>query len=202
MPDKYANFAELAKCEPSVAYAISHHQTGSSTAIVAPHGGGIEPGTSELCLQIAGEDLSWYRFEGCKAAHNGDLHITSSNFDEPTCLELIGASRRVLTIHGERSEENVVYIGGLHRLTIEVLLTSLDAAGFVVRQHENPNLQGQSARNICNLGQLRQGVQLEIAKGLRRQFFLGLSHDQRKQKTELCDLFCEAVRRGLEMAPV
>jgi phage replication-related protein YjqB (UPF0714/DUF867 family) len=52
-------------------------------AVIAPHGGGIEPGTSELATAIAGDDFSLYLFEGLKSAGNGELHITSTNFDEP-----------------------------------------------------------------------------------------------------------------------
>lgn len=202
MADKYANFAELARGESATAYDISHCYTGSPTIIVAPHGGGIEPGTSELCLQIAGSDLSWYRFEGRKSAGNGDLHITSSSFDEPQCIAMIEASRRVVTVHGEGSETDVVYIGGLHQATIEGLRTALEGDGFTVRQHTNPRLQGLHPRNICNLGQLREGVQLELSKGLRRSFFAGLSAVGRRETTGRLVCFCNAVRLGLERTPV
>ena len=36
----------------------------ANIVIIAPHGGGIEPGTSELAIAIAGEELSFAVFEG------------------------------------------------------------------------------------------------------------------------------------------
>jgi phage replication-related protein YjqB (UPF0714/DUF867 family) len=44
-------------------------------AILAPHGGGIEPGTSELAEAVAGEGLSFYAFEGLKRSGNAVLHV-------------------------------------------------------------------------------------------------------------------------------
>jgi phage replication-related protein YjqB (UPF0714/DUF867 family) len=74
---------------------------------VAPHGGGIEPGTSELADAIAGSDLSFYTFEGLKSSGNTDLHITSTRFDEPMCLTLLASSSVVVTLHGEHSTKTV-----------------------------------------------------------------------------------------------
>lgn len=190
------------RAEPASAYRISLRETGSSTVIVAPHGGGIEPGTSDMCLGIAGEDLSWYQFEGRKAAGNGDLHITSSNFDEPRCLALIGSCRSAVTVHGEGCNSEAVYVGGLHLPTIGFLHSSLAEAGFDVREHANANLQGRHPRNICNLGTSGEGVQLEVSRGLRRSFFAGMSTAGRAQHTERFSRFCSAVRRAIDAAAV
>lgn len=38
----------------------------------------IEPGMSEVCRALAGDDRTYYLFEGCKPADNGALHITSA----------------------------------------------------------------------------------------------------------------------------
>jgi phage replication-related protein YjqB (UPF0714/DUF867 family) len=73
-------------------------------ALIAPHGGGIEPGTSEVADAIAATDFSFYAFEGIKADGNRrDLHITSRRFDEPRCVDLVKASPQVISIHGEDS---------------------------------------------------------------------------------------------------
>jgi phage replication-related protein YjqB (UPF0714/DUF867 family) len=42
---------------------------------VAPHGGAIEPGTSEVAKQVADNDLSLFIFEGIKPKGNKRLHI-------------------------------------------------------------------------------------------------------------------------------
>jgi phage replication-related protein YjqB (UPF0714/DUF867 family) len=74
-------------------------QAMAGLAVVALHGGAIDPGSSEIANDIAGEESSFYAFEGLKAADNTDLHITATRFDEPMCLSLIGPSRVVVTIH-------------------------------------------------------------------------------------------------------
>ena len=54
MVDKYSSFAEMLKHETEGRdFTVSQEIRGSSVAIVAPHGGGIEPGTSELAAAIA-----------------------------------------------------------------------------------------------------------------------------------------------------
>lgn len=50
----------------------------SDVAVVAPHGGLIEPGTSEITWALARSTCSAHSFDGRKARRNGDLHITST----------------------------------------------------------------------------------------------------------------------------
>jgi phage replication-related protein YjqB (UPF0714/DUF867 family) len=70
---------------------------------IAPHGGRIEPGTSEIAALIAGESYNLHRFEGRKPpGQNAVLHITSHHFDEPRALNLARKCRIVLGIHGCR----------------------------------------------------------------------------------------------------
>jgi phage replication-related protein YjqB (UPF0714/DUF867 family) len=104
--DTYANFAQLSAAEgEGDDFVVSTAaRCGASTVVLAPHGGGIELGTSEVALRIAEDDLSYAVFEGRKPTGNLRLHITSSHFDEPRCLELVEAADNVLTIHGEESD--------------------------------------------------------------------------------------------------
>ena len=61
MTDQYASFAELAKvAKVNQDFRVRILQRASATAIIVPHGGGIEPGTSEIAEGIAGEDFSFY----------------------------------------------------------------------------------------------------------------------------------------------
>ncbi len=78
--DMYANFAALNAMEREgvdFCVCVVPRET-ISTVILAPHGGGIELGTSEVAKQIAGEDLSCATFEGRKPTGNSHLHITST----------------------------------------------------------------------------------------------------------------------------
>jgi phage replication-related protein YjqB (UPF0714/DUF867 family) len=197
MRDKYRNFAALAMAEPEGSFSISVRDTGTAVAIAAPHGGEIELGTSEIVRAVAADDLSYYVFEGTKARGNGDLHITSSNFDEPQCLCLLRAAYTVLTVHGEDSEHEVVYLGGRDCCALACLRRTLPSYGFTAREHSNPKLQGLHPNNICNIGRSGAGVQLELSRGLRRSFFVSLIGAGRVQRTHSLTRFTEAVRQAL-----
>ena len=99
--------------EKGVDYDIHKLNRGSPLVIATPHGGGIEPGTSEIVLALAGQEHSYYVFEGLGECGNNKLHIASTDFDEPSCLELLQHACLVLTIHGCSGGHEAVYVGGL-----------------------------------------------------------------------------------------
>ncbi len=167
MPDKYDSFSQLSKHEPKGSFNIESRQLKSPIALIAPHAGKIEPGTSEICKAVAGHDLTYYLFEGCKEKNNSDLHITSVNFDEPCGLEIAKLSQVVVTFHGQASKEYFVNIGGLHTGLGDSVMFELTRIGYSATRRSNPELQGLNAQNICNKGSTGQGLQLEISRGLR-----------------------------------
>ena len=197
MKDKYANFDELAKSEKrGEDFRVRSRAHAAGTVVVALHGSEIEPGTSEIAEAIAGADLSFYAFEGIKARHNRQLHITSTNFDEPRCLALVAASKRVVTIHGQDSEQDVVLLGGRDKDTVQRLRESLQQRGFRVKTNGSPGLQGRELANVCNRGTQRAGVQMELSNGVRRAFFRPLrTRVGRQTKTQRFRDFVAAVRR-------
>lgn len=196
--DKYGSFAELKASEPAGHWRAQAVVRGAGQTVIAPHGGSIEPGTSEIAKTIAGEDLNLYVFEGLKPAGNRDLHITSTRFDEPVGLKLLSTAIRVVAIHGEASgDKAVTFLGGLDAELGAAIERELLASGFQVSRHGNPELQGASADNICNRGQSRRGVQLELSRGLREQFFESLTPAGRRHPTARLEVFAAAVRRGL-----
>lgn len=198
MPDKWTNFSELAKNElRGRDFRVHVRKRPGTTVVIAPHGGGIEPGTSEIAYAIAGDDLSFYAFEGTKSIRNRDLHITSTRFDEPQCIALVTASPRAISLHGEDSERQVIFLGGRDAAMMGHLRDSLIARGFTVETHNSPALQGCDKENICNRGKSGCGVQLELSNGLRRSFFKSLSRTGRETKTERFGLFVAAVREGV-----
>ena len=116
--DKYDSYEGLAAQEAPGAFAVFARHRGP-TLILAPHAGGIEPGTSESARAIAAEDHSLYLFEGIKPAGNKDLHVTSSRFDEPQCLAMLERAGHVVTVHGERRDGKVTFVGGLDEAGID-----------------------------------------------------------------------------------
>lgn len=198
MVDKYKSFSELAYYEArDIDYRLRSRKCATALAVIAPHGGGIEPGTSELADAIAGLELSFYSFEGIKQTANRDLHLTSASFDEPEGVALVTASSGVVALHGEDSDEEVVFLGGLDKNLGDRLRASLEASGFSVQVHPNSELQGIAASNICNRGIGGCGVQLEVSNGLRRSFFGSLSRSGRGVKTERFNQFVAAMRAVL-----
>lgn len=198
--DAYLNFAELAKSEKEdVDFRIlGVKRTGVGTVIVAPHGGAIEPGTSEVAKEVAGDDLSLAVFEGIKSGGgNRRLHLTSTNFDEPRCVELVLEADVVVAIHGEGSTDPAVFLGGRDHTLGSRLKATLKRHGYAVQTHRNPDLQGAAATNICNRGRFGAGVQLELSRGLRRTFFRSLTAAGRKEPTDELFRFAAAIRQGL-----
>jgi len=147
MKDTYKSFADLERNEQSgIDYRIVVRRAMSAFAIVAPHGGGIEPGTSEIADAVAGADYSFYAFEGMKPPPgNKVLHITSTRFDEPMCLALVKRTEVVCTVHGEEGmgEGNGVIVGGLDTTLGGLVAQELTRHGFAVARHPDPRLQGR-----------------------------------------------------------
>ncbi|MFG2643087.1 poly-gamma-glutamate hydrolase family protein [Streptomyces sp. NPDC048370] len=127
------------------------------TAILALHGGGIEIGTSELCLGIAGYSPSdaagapilptvhdYWMFEGLLSQDNRDLHVTSKNCDDHVALSTAASHLNVLSLHGcqfdqlklptgtypPTGDRRVAVVGGLNKAFRTALVQELNAAGF------------------------------------------------------------------------
>ena len=139
----------------------------SSVAILAPHGGGIEEGTSEIARAVAGSQFNLYLFEGIRESGNyAALHLTSHRFDEPRCLELLSACDHVITIHGCRGDRPQVLLGGLDAELKEKVYAAITAAGIEARL-DGHGFRAVHPRNICNRGRRGAGVQLELTSALR-----------------------------------
>lgn len=199
MTDRYRSFAELVRREGPDAFSVRLCSTGSAVAIVAPHGGAIEPGTAEIALAIAADDLSYYLFEGRKTRGNRDLHLTSDVFDEPRGLELVESAERVITIHGERSPSSRVHIGGRDSVAGQLIAAALTKSGFEVDLRGHRHLGGLDPRNLANRGRSGAGVQLEISRGCRTGLFAALTRAGRARPTPRLADFAHAVRAALAM---
>ena len=57
---------------------------------MAPHGGSIEQGTTELTKALADKgNYDYYSFEGIRPKNNSELHVTSTHYDDPTLNQMI-----------------------------------------------------------------------------------------------------------------
>jgi len=193
----YKNFAELSQSErEGLSYRRTTAKQPSGFVVIAPHGGGIEPGTSEIARAISGSVFSYYTFEGLKQAGNEFLHITSALFDEPQCLQLVHDSEIVIAIHGCSGSEQVVYAGGLHGGLKTRLIDALLETGFDARLAGDP-YAGNQSQNICNRGRSGLGAQLEISQALRRAMFEKFDRQGRKITTDVFKRFVASIYKEL-----
>ncbi len=195
MKDAYKDFKSLSVVEKEGKdFQIWLNNIKSRIAIIAPHGGGIEPGTSEIAKSIAGGDFTCYSFEGIKSKENKKyLHITSTNFDEPIGVEICNVSDTVLAVHGAEGNDDFVYVGGRNEILKNRMIEKLKNDNFSAKE-DTTDHSGRHSENICNKCKSMEGLQLEISIGLRKKMFKGLASEDRKLTTEVFDHFVQSIR--------
>lgn len=189
------------------------------TAILAPHGGGIESGTSELCLAIAGyhpADLTptpaegplhdYWMFEGLRGTGNSELHVTSTNCDDHVARALAAGSLNAVGLHGCTTSQaelpngtRAVLVGGISSTFKAHLLTRLTEAGIRAIDAESvPDLNGNEPTNIANRTLLGAGAQLELTTPLRRAMFrINTREDRKNTPLRLFWTFTTAIREAI-----
>jgi phage replication-related protein YjqB (UPF0714/DUF867 family) len=202
--DLYSSYTDLAAHEVE---GVSYERrqvpvTGASWAAIAIHGGGIEAGSGEVARAVSAGLMAHYEFAGIKSSNNFDLHVTSTNFNEPICQGLVGASSRTLSFHGYTGDGTpVTSIGGLDTVTRDRIGAALTGAGFSVISAAQ-EINGSDPANICNLNRIGAGVQIEMSQALRASFFPNgdLSRAMRDsgQRTSVFDDYVAAVRSAYD----
>lgn len=193
--DEYTNFDELRLKE--TLYEIWCVEGSSGVAVIAPHGGKIEPGTSEIARGIAGAEHTFYSFVALRETENKRyLHLTSTNFDEPIAVSIVQQSERVIAIHGCKGESAFLELGGLDKDLKELIDNKL-SKHFKIREPKDSR-PGERKNNICNRGK-NHGVQIEISKGLRDSMFAANTIPGRlRPPKENFIKFVSAVREAIE----
>lgn len=198
MKSWYKSFAELSATEKNgLAFRVQVKDRRTDCVVIAPHGGGIEPGTTEIASAIAGWSYSLYTFNGIRLSGNELLHITSTLFDEPKCLNLIRSAGHILAIHGCEGAQPEVLVGGLHLEWGNRIVDVLRKAGFEAAR-ATTQFVGTQPENICNRGRTGRGVQLEISEGLRRSMFKGLDRNGRMERRPPFQAFVSAIRKAIQ----
>lgn len=190
--DTYKNISELRQDEKEGEdYIISSVQTDSSVAVIAIHGGKIEKGSSEVAKLLATKgNYNYYSFEGIKKGSNAVLHITSTNFDEKLAKEIVGNSKKTISVHGMAGSDLTTNLGGLDLELIELIEKHLVEAGFKVAKAPK-ELGAKNPKNIANCNLSKKGVQLELTKGLRDSFLKG------EKSQEQLNKYVEAIHKAL-----
>jgi phage replication-related protein YjqB (UPF0714/DUF867 family) len=199
MEDVYDSFEKLSQMEhPGQDFRIRQRIGTSGIAILSIHGGEIEPGTTRLADAIAGQEHSFYTFEGTKSSGNLSLHITSTHFDEAAAMEIVCQSDIIISIHGSAGMQPVVLLGGLDDELKRQILRELNKSGFKAMDCADLSFSATDQNNICNLCGRGMGVQMEVSRGLRAMMYRDLTPEGRHHRTEVFVRFTEAVRRALK----
>ena len=164
MADRYQKFKELNRYESE--FRVYVEDRASDVTIIAPHGGRIEPNTSEIAALIAGDRYNLFCFNGLKENDNHNLHLTSHKFDHPQALSLVRRSSYVVAVHGCTVSKPVAYLGGLDEELIRQISSELENHR-IDNEYGHHRYRGTHRNNICNRGRFGRGVQLELSRGLR-----------------------------------
>jgi phage replication-related protein YjqB (UPF0714/DUF867 family) len=166
--------------------------------VMAIHGGGIERGTSEIALAVAGyhpdtlamsvDDLGlhdFWLFEGLLSSGNGKLHVTASHYDEPIATELVQNARRCISLHGcsDIQANGKIQLGGRDHELRDIVLEELTIAEIPAEIATNPMLDGDLLDNIANKTKILGCVQLEMGTSYRSSLFETNTRLQRKKTT-------------------
>lgn len=196
--DRYSNYAELAREEIlDKDYTIACRPVSRKVAVIAIHGGGIEPGTADIADAVAGKTYSFYAFKGLKRSGNGVLHLSSNRFDEPQGRRICAEAETVLSIHGCRETTAVVLVGGMDGVLKRRVVEALNRDGFPAVISQERGKQGVDPKNICNRCQSGKGVQLEISRGFREMMFDQLERRSIRCKTPVFDAFVSCLHSVL-----
>ena len=94
--DQYSSFKQLFEQEkPGIDYHIAVEDRGTDVLIMAPHGGRIEPGTSEIACDIAGGDL-----------------VDPNRGSVPYTIEIVGTGHALSTLDDYRHIGTFLMHGG------------------------------------------------------------------------------------------
>ena len=157
---------------------------GNQVLIVAPHGGNIEQGTSELTKLLAQQGgYDYFSFEATRPSNNTQLHVTSTHYDDPTLHQMVEGRSATISIHGAKGDDPIVFLGGAKSDLRDEIQSQLESRGFTV-QVPPEYLGGLNENNFINKNENSTGVQLELTTSLRKALFNNQDMSTSSRKNE------------------
>lgn len=206
MADLYPSMTALEAARvKGVDYDIYTIDTNHDVLVSSIHGGGIEIGTSELnyaVRELGGYDS--FIFEALLSSGNSDLHVTSTNYDEPTLVRMVINKKQNIALHGASGDTPIVYVGGLDFCLRNTIMEELIKKGFNA-QIAPPEIIGEQPDNVSNRTNSYGCVQLEMTTQFRKDFFLNgdwsrSKRSDRKNWTSNIYNVAQAIVTGVEKA--
>jgi len=170
--DTFSSMTELMDRVPAHKnYSFHINQSNRSRIkLFAPHGGCIEPCTGPIAVAIGMNLLDYFVFSGKRASECFKmLHVTSTHYDEPHCLQMVGEAELAIAIHGCEGNDNIMYIGGGNKKVSASAYRFFIENGYRV-ESALEEMKGEDKRNFINRARY-QGVQFELSAGFRRNLF-------------------------------
>lgn len=183
--DYYASMTQLEReTKEGIDWKKETRDQGNQVLIVAPHGGNIEQGTSELTKLLAQQgDYDYFSFEATRPSNNTQLHVTSTHYDDPTLHQMIKGRAATISIHGAKGDDQIVFLGGAKSDLRDAIQSQLESRGFVV-QVPPEYLGGLNENNFINKNENSTGVQLELTTALRKALFINKDMSTSSRKNE------------------
>lgn len=204
MADKYKSMTELINSTTEGSdWDFEIYDTSSSVISMAIHGGGIEPGTTELAKLLAEKSgYNYFSFVAKLPSGNSDLHVTSTKYDAVRIIEKIQDSTHSISIHGAGGNSPYTYMGGGNTALKNMIWDSLTKKGFDCRESPG-SLAGVEPMNIANRTSIGMGVQLELSSQQRKDFFeegnWGSNNRNNREKwTQTMHEYAEAIYEATE----
>jgi phage replication-related protein YjqB (UPF0714/DUF867 family) len=181
-------------CTEGASYHVSLDASAAdmTMAVIAPHGGKIEPNTDAIALSLAAElDLPHFVFiahasDSCLDKYGGvdrstrrALHITSTHFNDTRAESLMRSVNRGVALHGHGGP-NKICVGGITPALRTAFKTYYDAnakqyspsgaaAVIATADDDCDGITGTSAANISNRSRVGAGLQLEMSSTFRSE---------------------------------
>ncbi|PEE43831.1 hypothetical protein COM71_24260 [Priestia megaterium] len=204
MADTYPSMTALkVATTEGVDWSITTVDNENSILVSGIHGGGIEIGVSEsatLVQEIGGYDL--FLFEGLRSANNSELHVTSTNYDEPKMVSMVTDRSQHVAIHGAAGDTAIINVGGLDIALRNAIWEELKKRGLNA-QLAPTNIIGEEPNNVSNRNRRGGCCQLELTSQQRKDFFKNgdwskANRSKRENWTPTLYAFAEAIVTGIE----
>lgn len=147
-------------------------KTNSNVIIVAPHGGNLEKGTTELTKLVANQNhYNYYSFTVLNHTNPEKFHVTSPHYNDPTLLNMVKSKDFAISIHGAKGTKPVIYLGGLDTPLKQAIKHELLKQHFIVKPSPT-YLGGDLKENFVNRDFKDKGVQIELSTAFRKSLFI------------------------------
>lgn len=191
-------------CREGASYDVSLAATAPdmTMAVIAPHGGGIEPNTDDIALGLAAElglphfvfvahaaDSCLDKYGGPERSNHRALHITSVHFNDARAESLMRSVNRGIAIHGHGGP-NKICVGGITPALRTAFKSYYDSyarqyspsgatAVIATADADCAGITGTAAANISNRSRVGAGLQLEMSATFRAELVASQAGDRR-----------------------